>query len=337
MKEQDLKHGAVFTPKNPDVVLLKNVAGDSAPFDWALGVDVTRAVGELPTKNQSSSFSCGGQAGSYFDGVASALANALTYKEKSAHFVYALAAAPGGGSTDTELMRVLTNFGDCDEILLPSYTPDHQVPESFISDKTKINAVAYANASLSKFGTPLYVKRNLEDIAKAVRDHGGVIIGVIGQNNGTWLGADPKPPVDGNNLWYHWLYVGRAVTRIGLQEIGAKQSWGEPIGEKGWQYFGNDYMPYLFTAFTFAEFNPKPNFKHTFNVDMKLGDKGNEVKALQDALKIDGTFPKDQLSTGYFGQITLQAVKSFQTKYGIKPVLGNVFALTRAELNKLYS
>ena len=64
--------------------------------------------------------------------------------------------------------------------------------------------------------------------------------------------------------------------------------------------------------------------------------KNNDVIMLQDCLKWLDLFPKTQISTGYFGGITRDSVKKFQTQHNIEPVLGYVGILTRTKLNELF-
>jgi murein DD-endopeptidase MepM/ murein hydrolase activator NlpD len=81
---------------------------------------------------------------------------------------------------------------------------------------------------------------------------------------------------------------------------------------------------------------------HDFLRDLKYGQKGEEIKALQIALEKEGLFKG--LPTGYFGCLTFQAVKSFQEKYkneilypfGFKKGTGFVGIVTRTKLNELY-
>lgn len=61
-----------------------------------------------------------------------------------------------------------------------------------------------------------------------------------------------------------------------------------------------------------------------------------DVVALQEILKYEGVFPLNVDSTGYFGALTLEAVKKLQTKHGITPVSGYVGTITRSYLNKTY-
>jgi hypothetical protein len=82
---------------------------------------------------------------------------------------------------------------------------------------------------------------------------------------------------------------------------------------------------------------------HDFNVNLKIGDSGKEVLAIQTALENEGiSIGKDK--KGYFGVDTALAVKRFQEKYyseilfplGFSHGTGFVGKLTRDKLNKLY-
>ncbi|MDD5146080.1 MAG: Ser-Thr-rich GPI-anchored membrane family protein, partial [Candidatus Pacebacteria bacterium] len=83
---------------------------------------------------------------------------------------------------------------------------------------------------------------------------------------------------------------------------------------------------------------------HNFNVNLKLGDSGPEVVALQTALKKENLLGSSQDASGYFGKYTFSAVVAFQEKYGaeilyplnLKYGTGTVALATRTKLNKLY-
>lgn len=84
--------------------------------------------------------------------------------------------------------------------------------------------------------------------------------------------------------------------------------------------------------------------KHDFSVTILYGSRGTEVVALQDALKKDGVFPKNVLSTGFYGNITRIAVITFQKKYRVASPQEiaylngkTVGPKTRAQLNKLFN
>ncbi len=67
-----------------------------------------------------------------------------------------------------------------------------------------------------------------------------------------------------------------------------------------------------------------------FTNDLELGAQGDAVTELQNRLTSEGVYSGPV--TGYFGQLTLAGVKSYQAKYNL-PTTGFVGPMTRAELN----
>lgn len=82
--------------------------------------------------------------------------------------------------------------------------------------------------------------------------------------------------------------------------------------------------------------------QYTFTNDLWVGQRGFDVKMLQEALKGLGFFPQ-MPTTEYFGGITLKAVKDFQKKYefdilrviGLREPTGYFGIKTREKLNKI--
>lgn len=346
LAESKYGHGAIWMPKDEARPLLKEVAMDSAPFDWNIGFDIENKIGKIKIKDQGTSGSCGGQATSYGAEITQAL-NTKIYTPKSAKFIYAPVAVPGGGSSEPALSGLLQHVGSADENLCISYQGQNAPSEAFMERKQDITQGAYKNGLQTLLGDPIYVQRNPDSIAQAIRDHGFVIIGLYGENNGTWLSKFPKPPVEAPNgtMWAHFVCISKAVRIDGTKYIGFSNSWGTSTGENGWQYLDASYMAYLWTAFTYADRSIQPAFSHHFTVQMSLGDTGPEVTALQQALKVDGEFPSTQICTGYFGSVTQKAVNAFQTKYasdilvpaGVHAPTGRVGAFTLAKLNSLFN
>lgn len=305
-EEEKLGKGAVVTPTIKKMPTLPRAG---APFDWNTGY----SVAELVTKNQNGSGSCGGQAVAY-------KGEAETGVPKSARFPYCQVFVNGGGSGEGDLIKIIVTEGLADEAVFPSYEAGNQPPsEIFMEVSSDITPAVLANAQ-SVTGTPVYVDLSFEGIAEAVRDNGGIIIGIAGTNNGTWLSADPLPPKDGETKWYHWLFVGKALMRNGRKVIAVKNSWGS-IGENGtgWQYLTEDYLPFIFTAWTFQK------AKYVFNNNLHLGSSGEDVFALQARLGIK--------PTGWFGPISMQAVIAYQKAHNISPALGFCGPITRQSLN----
>ena len=73
-----------------------------------------------------------------------------------------------------------------------------------------------------------------------------------------------------------------------------------------------------------------------FKKNLWIGVSGLSVKELQIALKNLGYFKFPNI-TGYFGPITVKAVRQFQKKYNIKPVSGIVGPKTRKVLNDFFA
>lgn len=71
-----------------------------------------------------------------------------------------------------------------------------------------------------------------------------------------------------------------------------------------------------------------------FNTDLKRGDRGEAVKDLQQYLIYEGSYV-EAIMSGYFGNYTHNAVKTFQAKYGISPVSGFVGYKTRHRMQQL--
>lgn len=72
-----------------------------------------------------------------------------------------------------------------------------------------------------------------------------------------------------------------------------------------------------------------------YTSDIYLGMNNSVVRQLQTDLSRDTSIYPEKLVTGYFGQLTLRAVKRFQAKYGIRQT-GFVGPITRGKLNELY-
>lgn len=77
--------------------------------------------------------------------------------------------------------------------------------------------------------------------------------------------------------------------------------------------------------------NPSAGIVHT----LKKGSSGSEVKILQQFLTVYGTF-KEPSTSKYFGKITEDAVRKFQTKESIDPT-GSVGPKTRTRIIELSS
>ncbi|MBU6390535.1 hypothetical protein KGQ31_03240, partial [Patescibacteria group bacterium] len=200
---------------------------------------------------------------------------------------------------------------------------------------------------------------DIDTLAQAIEICKGLVIGLHGSNNGSWLSEEPVPPKDGEALWSHYMYFGKAFSENGVKKIKGLQSWGPKAGNRGWQNLTEAYIntvvnkpagmvnvgPAVWNgiALVFNPDSPIKGFVHNFNSDIKFGDQGAEVVALQQALQLDGVFPYSVPCSGLYGNITRQAVLKFQLKYQVASeivldtLMGkSVGPATRAKLNEIF-
>lgn len=327
----------------------------SVPFDWNTGYDVEIELSrvtntpnfKLPVKDQDGSGSCGGQAWSAYDSVFEAMATG-SFEERSAKYIYAqtfVLPAGSAGRTNSELVK---NQGVAREALLTSYDNGNPPSEAFMQRPQDITAAHRADAKQSRAKGYANVSPIIDEVAQAIRENHGVVIGVVGQNNGTWLTPFPTPPTVGGEHWYHWMYAGKAKMINGVKHVGVLNSWGTSCGDKGWQWLSEDYFKLILPGDNYGRaiwsvwtqvFDPASvddAFHYTFKNQMDFGAIGEDVVALQKALKLQECFPSFVPATGLFGLITKQSVQKFQKKYGLEQV-GRVGPKTLAKLNELYA
>lgn len=346
--------GAVQSESDHRDFLWTDVAHGSAPFDWLKGYDGEKDLElvlslpefRVPIKNQGMSGSCGGQAESYGGASIAALRN-KSYEEKSAKFTYSpVAVRPGGGSSGRDLSSRSINVGWGSEALTPSYESGQPPSEEFMERSQDITPAATEHAKKSRASSYVLLPVDIDEIAKAIRDYKFVRLGIVGSNNGTWLTEFPTSNTpDGTPFWAHWTAGLKAKMINGKKCIGFPNSWGENVGNNGWQWLTEEW----FKPSEYRIFEPRcyvwntepipPSLHHVFNKDLWYGLVDPENQILQTALRIDGEFPNVPYNDR-FGEQTLAAVKKFQVKYGIVAPNGIGYGRcgpkTRAKLNQLF-
>ena len=209
--------------------------------NWNYEYDIEKTIGfPLVTKNQNGSFSCGGQAWAYYGEVLEYLATS-SYEPRSARYIYSNTFVPMGGSAGRDNSDFVVKNGFAQEAFATSYENGAPPSETFMRWKPTLNADQLDEAKTSKALSYLQVAGDIDHIAEAISRNNGCIILVHGEDNGTWHSLFPKAPT-GTGTWNHWLYAGRYKVINGKKHIGVKNSWGDAVGENGWQWLSEDYF-----------------------------------------------------------------------------------------------
>lgn len=191
-----------------------------------------------------------------------------------------------------------------------------------------------------RIGGYVQIPCEFESLKRAIYEFGSLLMGFRWSVKG-WRTAYVRPPKPGETIHGH-ACVGVGFTK---DYIIGQNSFGADWGDRGLFYIPKDYSPIESWAIIvdlpnnwkelLTDETIKPKF--FFQNNLYAGLRNKEVKTLQDCLKWLGCFSKAQESTGYFGPITLEAVKVFQQRYQINPAAGFVGILTRTKLNELFA
>jgi hypothetical protein len=176
-------------------------------------------------------------------------------QELSAKSAYSPIFANGGGVNVSKGETEAKVLGITTEANVPSKDLYGNCTETFMEDKSWMNAKTLDDCFTRRGYNTLNVPINIDSIAQAIRDYGFVIFLVQGQNNGSWLSTTPVPPVNNQNLWGHFV-CSCTPALIGVSKfIKFYQSWGNSVGEQGLQYFSEAYINsgYIVDCFTFTK------------------------------------------------------------------------------------
>lgn len=326
--------GAMVSKIEPSMDYILGSA--TQPFDWKKGFKCSW----IPkAKDQKISSACGGYAVSTLKEIKDP-----EHAVKSPKFVYSQTHAPGGGTSVYALGNHLIKKGACSESLCSSepateqnLTRSEDITSEMLNDGSKDLSIAYAQIKNLK---------SIDDVACALRDNDGIIIGIYGKNNNSWRTENPLPPNDKSDRWAHWVTGVEAKIINNKKTITFVNSWGQYTGFEGRQYINEEYFTSgnIWCAWTVTEKENVivPEFKYFWSRTLKKGDSNTDVKALQKALKLEGY---DQPITGYFGSITRANLIRLQEKYaseildpsGLTKGTGVCATFTRMFLNKKYA
>lgn len=351
MNESMLGHGATDVPKDflkVEAPKHSEIAGAFPSAVW-IEKDQTNGFVTYPKRNQGSTNQCTCYAMAKALSIDEQVENGL-WRELSPRSLYPYVfIAPEGGANSLNVANVACKQGMTLEHLYPTeglLEGEVRTAQGYTKDAKQV-AYIYAPGKIIEASADF---ETIAGIIDGYRQQGikkGVMITIYGENNGTWLSAFPKPPVAKNGkLWGHRVIVTDFGLINGKKYLSIDNSAGEGIGNKGQQYLGEEYQPFIFGAiYTLNQPDDWQNSaisqvvkpKYQWNTNLTVGSSGPDVLNLQLALQSIGMFPVATFvkPTGSFFGITKEGVKLFQISFGL-PVTGIVDLITRTNLNMIF-
>lgn len=310
--EQTIPNGVAADPrsqeeKNKDYPHEEMLGGSSvSQIDWKEKPESEWI--KLGKREQDGSSSCGAQAG----------AKALTFFVEqviSALIYFQRKNFPKPGMWMQDIGDILVKIGSGLESLNPSQNLSEEemnVIKEIAGNKYKID---------SYYFLPIGPKLDMDLIAKAL-DKGHTIIVLTSFKNSEWRGV---PAVNDNQepLYGHFITIipGNYTLYNGEKSVIIDDSTGNwsTLNDKGQRILTESWLKArcngLMALVPKGE-NPKPVLEK-FTFPIEYGTKSEEVKTLQDILKLEGVMKQSVPSTGLYKEITRQAVLKFQVKHNI--------------------
>ncbi len=274
----------------------------------------------------------------------------------SARFLYAVSKCldgySGEGTYPRLTAKIMKDYGCATENTIPNDTNlDHEtyvyqrnlsnIPKEAFEEAKKVTIVGYAFSPITEEG----IKQAIY-YAKTKRQ-GVVMLKRVGDTywkdkngNSTWEASKllplraPTSVTSGHEVFpYGYEY------REGRLVIFMMNSWSDKWadGGKAWFYF-DEWQDFITEVMTSLDANDVPAFQ--FTRDLQLGMTHKDVKKLQETLNKLGFKIAESgagspgSETEFFGRLTLNAVKKFQTAHNL-PTTGYFGRMTRGVINKM--
>lgn len=374
------KGGLIPPPEHYEKQFTAAAAGAIVPYPEECIIDI---VEKMRVEMQGQIGSCVANTGEEVVRLHIYLLTGIQPDQLSWRWVYAIAKALDGAGGEGTYPSVVSSILRTHGVPLAKFCPNDVklAHETFVYNRTlkdkaalvkQFGQEAYDDAQTRKAGFDATFPCTADGVKRAVyyakQNNGAVMIlrsvgdtyWVAPDGTSTWarekLGPNIKAPKEVTSGHEELLYGYLKADATGKTPIKWLNHWSEKWfstggvsndGGRGQEYL-EDWLPFIKevrVVLPAVPVEPNINFTYSFTKFMSYGDKNNEVLALQHALKVDGEFPASQPLTGYFGTITLKAVKDFQQKYasdiltpnGLTKPTGLVRGSTIAKLNSLFS
>jgi hypothetical protein len=297
----------------------------------------------------------------------------------SSRFLYAMAKARDGykpeGTYPRLVAKILKDVGCATEDVVPNDTTLGHEAYVYGRDESKIpGRDAAAPGQIGGYAFPDH-QSSLSLRRAVVESKGAMLLMDIGEEwwtrptgGSTWDSKHivplrpPKEKVSGH-LVYLYGYDRDQNNRLRFYIL---NSWSDAWADNGTAFFYfEEYRPFLREAITFtdipndiakrvSELPDAASFRHRFTADIRAGQRGAEVQALQTALMIDGAFDRNLYATllkegslGFFGPVTQRALVAWQMRFLVQTGQATVSEInnlqgrnagpkTRAALNRRF-
>lgn len=241
--------GAIHDKKDKRNWEADHILKGAETFDWEKGYDIEKEIGlNIPVKNQLKTLECVSFATSSYIwvknvielikkfGKVETVINYLNNNLISPRALYSQVYYQDGGSSISDNVKLVKEWGAVTEKDVP-----------FINDEIKGRSLDWKTKEIDEKAETykcdsyrmIRAKDNIDLMAIAIRDNQGAVMGVDGENNGTWKTKFPKV---GKAVWGHGLFAGKAKLINGKKYIGILNSWGEETGENGWQWLREEWF-----------------------------------------------------------------------------------------------
>jgi hypothetical protein len=268
------------------------------------------------------------------------LSQALMYRKRANY--------PAEGMILDDVFEIARKIGSCRYELLPTPDTEYEI------NNVKIPQVALDEAQTYKASNHVNIRNHTDfEVLNSIASQGKAIVVMIYATRREWAQEYPKRMDN--------ITLSQAPIRHGVTIL-PKSGFIDKLGRKyvivqdsvpewnSYHYLDEDWIANrTYGAGYPLNLENKPvqasRPRCIFTTQMWAGQQSEDVKNLQICLKYLGFFPSNSEPTGYFGGITLKAVKDFQTAYkgdiltpvGLEVASGIVGHSTIKKLNELFS
>ena len=223
---------------------------------------------------------------------------------------------PQSGMIGVDALKLAIKYSSCKEIDMPS----ENMGDSTLDDLTLPDNYQELNNLVAPTNY-LICPIDFDYVASVIEKEGSVMVWVD-TSYSAW--CKDIPTTGGKNGGVrHSVTAIDAINLNGVEYLVIEDSWGKFGKYNGQRLITREFFKesvYFCAALTEFKYDVSDTPKlEEFKIVLKLGDKFDEVKRLQDFLKTQGVFPNIE-STGYYGNITAKAVYLFQVKNNVAPI-----------------